>query len=79
MQTWTPTDQQYIQIMIWCLQLLLQYAPAIDPQWGQHWQAIMTGAHFAGEYWRRPSGMATWWSDLLDTLLDFILPFRADH
>lgn len=81
MQTYTPTDMQYIQIMIWCLQLLLAHAPAIDPDWSAHWAAIMTGAHFAGEYWHELTGQgrAHWWADLIDELLDYILPWRADH
>lgn len=80
MQTWAPWSAQYIQLIAWLIQLLLAHAPQLDPDWYAHWVAILSGNHFAGEYWHYgPEGFAYWWADLMDTLLDLILPFRADH
>jgi hypothetical protein len=80
MPRYGPDTQEAIQVLVWCLQLLFAHAPSVDPDWAQHWTAIMAGGHFAGEYWHGPDGYhADWWARVIDDLLDFILTGRPDH
>jgi hypothetical protein len=79
MPRYSPESQQAIQVMIWCLQLLLAHAPAVDPDWARHWTAILTSGRFAGEFWQDANGMAVWWARIMDDILDFVLTGRPDH